>query len=233
MKNTSYFSKALFEKGYNNTSIQAIIDVVDIAKGTFYHHFKSKHELLEELTDMLVAKEVEDTKAYVLSSKEDAITKMNTIHHKHIQWKSENMDMMMVVFQAMYADANSPFRVMMQEKSVHQNLFIYNTLIQQGIEEGVFNTPFPDDIGKMILKLSHDSADELARILLNHATIDNPYEKACQAVKLMFHTIERLLGAEPNKIEIIDLNILKQFFDYLEKTPIRVQIIKEAHYDSC
>ncbi len=36
----------------------------------------------------------------------------------------------------------------------------------------------------------------------------------------MFHTIERLLGAEPNKIEIIDLNILKQFFDYLEKTPI-------------
>ncbi len=81
--------KLFFEKGYNNTSIQAIIDVVDIAKGTFYHHFKSKHELLEELTDMLVAKEVEDTKAYVLSSKEDAITKMNTIHHKHIQWKSE------------------------------------------------------------------------------------------------------------------------------------------------
>ena len=49
--------KLFLTKGYNQTSVQNIIDDVQIAKGTFYHYFNSKTELLDELTNNLVEKE--------------------------------------------------------------------------------------------------------------------------------------------------------------------------------
>lgn len=38
-------SKLFFEQGYHVTGIKQIIEAADIAKGTFYCHFKSKEEL--------------------------------------------------------------------------------------------------------------------------------------------------------------------------------------------
>lgn len=38
-------SKLFFEQGYHVTGIKQIIEAADIAKGTFYSHFKSKEEL--------------------------------------------------------------------------------------------------------------------------------------------------------------------------------------------
>lgn len=38
-------SKLFFEQGYQATGIKQIIETADIAKGTFYSHFKSKEEL--------------------------------------------------------------------------------------------------------------------------------------------------------------------------------------------
>lgn len=40
------------EKGYENTSIQDIVDRLgDLSKGAIYHHFKSKKAILDKLTD--------------------------------------------------------------------------------------------------------------------------------------------------------------------------------------
>ena len=34
------------KKGFNNTSIQNIVDSIGVTKGTFYYYFSSKQELL-------------------------------------------------------------------------------------------------------------------------------------------------------------------------------------------
>lgn len=39
-------SRLFFEQGYNLTGINQIIDEADIARGSLYNHFKSKHDLL-------------------------------------------------------------------------------------------------------------------------------------------------------------------------------------------
>ena len=42
------------EKGYDNTTIQDIVDALgDLSKGAIYHHFKSKEEIIEALGDKL------------------------------------------------------------------------------------------------------------------------------------------------------------------------------------
>ena len=39
--------KLFFERGFDETSIQDILDVLSISKGGFYHYFESKIALLE------------------------------------------------------------------------------------------------------------------------------------------------------------------------------------------
>lgn len=48
-------SQRLFlEKGYDNTTIQDIVDALDgLSKGAVYHHFKSKEEILDAVTDRM------------------------------------------------------------------------------------------------------------------------------------------------------------------------------------
>ena len=48
--------RLFIEKGYENTSIQDIIDNLGgLSKGAIYHHFKSKEELLIAVTDRMTS----------------------------------------------------------------------------------------------------------------------------------------------------------------------------------
>lgn len=41
-------------KGYENTSVDEIIEEAKIAKGTFYYYFESKEQILEEVVNLMV-----------------------------------------------------------------------------------------------------------------------------------------------------------------------------------
>ena len=46
--------RLFLEKGYDNTTIQDIVDGLGgLTKGAIYHHFKSKEEIIEALGDKL------------------------------------------------------------------------------------------------------------------------------------------------------------------------------------
>jgi AcrR family transcriptional regulator len=42
-----------FVKGYQNTSVNDIIEKTGSSKGAFYHHFKSKDELLDTISESI------------------------------------------------------------------------------------------------------------------------------------------------------------------------------------
>ena len=44
-------------QGYENTSVDEIIERAQIAKGTYYYHFQSKERMLEEVIDMMIDSE--------------------------------------------------------------------------------------------------------------------------------------------------------------------------------
>lgn len=47
-------AKLIHEKGYNNIGIKAILDELNIPKGSFYHYFKSKEELGLSIIDFYI-----------------------------------------------------------------------------------------------------------------------------------------------------------------------------------
>ena len=47
--------RLFYHKGYEQTSVQDILDVLNASKGSFYHHFESKFTVLETLCVQLPA----------------------------------------------------------------------------------------------------------------------------------------------------------------------------------
>ena len=46
--------KLFMEKGYENTTVLDIVDNLGgLTRGAFYHHFKSKEEVIDALTDQM------------------------------------------------------------------------------------------------------------------------------------------------------------------------------------
>ena len=43
--------KLFYTKGYENTSVQDILDALELSKGGFYHYFVSKEAVLQEICE--------------------------------------------------------------------------------------------------------------------------------------------------------------------------------------
>ena len=54
-------------QGYENTSVDEIIEKAQIAKGTYYYHFQSKEQMLEEVIDMMIDSEREMAQQIIAS----------------------------------------------------------------------------------------------------------------------------------------------------------------------
>ena len=67
-----------FEKGYIKTTIQDFLDALDCSKGSFYHHYESKLQVLAELCRQKAAQSFAD---YRNQTFEDPLNQLNALIH--------------------------------------------------------------------------------------------------------------------------------------------------------
>ncbi|MBR4684493.1 MAG: TetR/AcrR family transcriptional regulator [Spirochaetia bacterium] len=72
--------KLFYEKGYDNTTIEDIVDDSGTSKGSFYHYFKGKDDLLGTLSMLFDAK-YEELKN-VMDPASDAVEKLIFLNHQ-------------------------------------------------------------------------------------------------------------------------------------------------------
>ena len=65
-------------KGYEQTSIQDILDCLHTSKGSFYHHYVSKESVLEGIC-LKRAEQIYQTVSDLLNPDEDVISNLNLL----------------------------------------------------------------------------------------------------------------------------------------------------------
>ena len=209
-------SQILFaQKGYDATSVQNIIDAVGIAKGTFYDYFESKEELLEEIITSVTRMQAAYIMKQLEASDEDALSKFSTFMQLQSQWKSTQFDVLYMTLKILYSDQNCLYIKKVKEKNLIYFVPIMNLIIRQGIEENVFDTPYPDSIGEMLIRLSNDFSDTIAKALVNHREYNDLNAFMDERIKLLMHCIERLIGIKNAHLPSMDADMLDEFIAYL------------------
>ncbi|MBP2652463.1 MAG: TetR family transcriptional regulator [Firmicutes bacterium] len=141
-------AQSLFEGiGYDETSINDIIQLAGIAKGTFYYYFKSKEEVLDAVINRGMDSQVQFLMKVIADNSCNALQKLETIICKNLKLCIENAE----ILEYLHRKEN----ILMHQKTLVQSVKrfapVLAQIIQQGIDEGIFNTRYPLEVTEYLL----------------------------------------------------------------------------------
>jgi AcrR family transcriptional regulator len=202
-----------YTKGYERTSVSDIVKAVGVAQGTFYYYFDSKQAILEALVADLTAQQVAHLQAIVADETLSAIQKWAQAVHGIGDWKLERKAEILALLRLLKKDGNMLLRHKLSTQRVQMMAPILTEIIVQGIAEGVFETAFVEEAAEIAYAISNAFFDTLADILLNPDSYDNPIAHYWRKYAAVQTAIERVLGAAPGSLSIMDEQMIAAWFE--------------------
>jgi len=203
--------KLFFTKGYEQTSVNAIIKEVGLSKGSFYYYFKSKEDLLDELTKELSLQILAKIREIVNKDNLDAASKLNKSFSVAAAIKLENIKLIKTLLKVLYEDSNVYFRYKVYQKSIEIIAPEFYKIVQQGIREKLFNTPYPLESSRMIFELASALTEKFPKLIVEINKNPENIKRLEREYKNYQLVVERILGAPEGTINFINNNLLKNF----------------------
>ncbi|WP_025026290.1 TetR/AcrR family transcriptional regulator [Caldalkalibacillus mannanilyticus] len=188
-------------KGYSTTTVNDILRGVGIAKGTFYHHFESKKEVLNAIVMRFIQQGVEAAETIAMDTTKKANEKIfDILLSQNRANNSQKTKMVDQLHQVNNAE--------MHQKSLVETILqltpVLTKVIEQGIEEGVFNTPYPKETVEFLLVSS--------QFLFDEGIFQWSQEELIQKVMAFTHLMETSLGANKGTFTYIQ-DLLHQSYE--------------------
>jgi len=200
----------IFSRGYEQTTIEAIIGETGIAKGTFYHYFKSKLDLLDSLIERMTDKVVEAGRE-VIRSDLDALQKFRRLFEEGGSIKLEHREMLIPALKYLVSDDNLVARHRTMKRMIEKMRPVYTAIIRQGVDEGVFDTDYADDAVELVLGLWSNLSDVSARLLFDLDEKPGNLDLLKHKLRMYEHAAERILGAREGSLRLYDWDKIDEF----------------------
>lgn len=140
-------SRSLFLKqDYENTTMQDVITKLQIAKGTAYHYFKSKEELLEAVIEDMVAEYISVVEMALNECQGNALDKIRILIAVG-RIAPRQMD----TVDNLHRPGNMGMHVRLLAVTLSRLAPLYASVISQGCEEGLFRTEHPLECAEILL----------------------------------------------------------------------------------
>ena len=136
------------KKGFDATSISDILSQLDIARGTLYYHFESKEAIMDAIIERLLNQVLEKIEKLMtndsLSQTEKFMGFFTSINLTQLTGDEEIVDYF-----------NQPQNALFHEKSnrllIKKLSPVLAQIISEGMESGLFDTPYPAETAELIL----------------------------------------------------------------------------------
>ena len=176
------------EKGYDNASTNDIIARIGIARGTLYHHFGSKEEILDAIVDRMTREGISQARN-IVNDKSLPIIKRLTGVLGSLQVKGSAGN---EVMEQMHKPQNALLHQKMQERLINGVVPLIAQLIKEGNESGIFDTKYPNEAAEMIMLYGNIAFDDNENL--------TPRQKKRKGNAFIYY-IEKMLGAKAGSLE--------------------------------
>lgn len=199
------------EKGYEKTSVSDIVKKVGVAHGLFYYYFDSKEEMIDQIVERMMADILEKLDQITDDEKLSAEEKMKRFMLHSLSEKKQRGYLMKY-----YSEKGSPalyFKLL--DKIIDRLTPPLVKIVEQGVEEGSFETSYPEQTvrfwlhGRMFMAPSEEGWDP-------NRFIEN--------IRSEGYILDRLLGTE-------DEFFLSFYGDMLEDVDEMLDVVKEGDGD--
>lgn len=199
------------ERGYEHVPVQAITDAVGVAKGTFYHHFASKDDLVDAIVQHQADALTTAARRARARCRDDALAQLRAVVGVFAGWKLDNWEVMFAVMRAMYSSANTVlWQRLLDNYDTAPIREVLAASIADGVAQGVFDTPDPASAAEAIMWLWRGMNKPLAEALLDAHSRPKGAAIALAKLKTSEVAIERILGARPGCLGLYDYEAVRQ-----------------------
>ena len=175
--------RMFISRGYENTSVDEIIEEADIAKGTYYYYFETKEQMLEEVIGMMIDQEME-TAGRILQAEipvpQKIIGMISSLRPTQEERPIEG---------ALMQPENIVMHEKIRKKIVEMAVPLLSKVVEEGIGQGIF---------------ACDNIAERVRMLL--VISSSTFDEGCfteRDIEVFIDMTEKLLGAESGTMGFI------------------------------
>lgn len=194
--------------GYNKTSVERIINSLDLAKGTFYYYFRSKLDLVEALAERHSEEHYLIWEKIIQRKDLNAIQKFNLVFQSSSNLKARNPELIKTYLNAYISEENNLIRHQMNKHRTEKASQILGDLIKDGCRERVFDTPYPEESIRMIFALVDSMSEEIIQLLIKMFKDKKYKDDIIKKYKMLEMMTERILGAEKGSLKFFDRGVL-------------------------
>lgn len=145
-------AKLFFEKGYDKTSLQDIINATNLSKGAIYHHFDSKEDIFEAIAERIGD---ENTRDYIKIRDDRALNgaqKLRRIFETALVHPNQQL-----LFNVAPNLLDNPRFLAMQIKEIYKIVVpdFIEPILREGLEDGSVKTDHPREAAEAMTVLSN------------------------------------------------------------------------------
>ncbi|EDZ50810.1 MULTISPECIES: TetR/AcrR family transcriptional regulator [Bacillus] len=186
-------------KGYTKTTVNDILKEIGIAKGTFYHYFKSKEEVMDEIIMRIIKEDVTKAKRIVSNPDIPVLDKLFKILMEQSPKSGDVKEKMIEQF-------HQPNNAEMHQKSLVQSIIhlspVLTEVLEQGIEEGIFSTAYPQETIELLLSS--------AQVIFDDGLFQWKPEEMMRRAKAYIKMMEVSVGAKEGSFDYMIEVLMKQ-----------------------
>ena len=175
--------RMFISRGYENTSIDDIIDEAGIAKGTYYYYFESKEQTLEAVIEMMIENETAAA-ASIVEADIPVLQKIVGIIAS-IRPAPEEQP----IEGALMRPENIVMHQKIKRRLVEKVVPLLSRVVEEGVEQGIFSCDNIPERVRMMLVISNEVFDEAG---FTEKDID-----------VFIDITEKLLGAQKHSMDFI------------------------------
>ena len=185
-------ARELFQTlGYNQTSVNAIIQKAAISKGTFYYYFHSKNEVLSYIAYEIVKEMTKQVKFTANIPEMNALEKMKML----LRGQSDSFDAGYEIVDHLHKPENRELHERINTEIVLEFGPIITKVVEQGNKEGHFNVEKPLETVQFLLAGSV--------FLFNPNAFAWSKKQIISRTIAMQTTVERALGAKKGSLSFL------------------------------
>ncbi len=176
-------------KGYEQTSVNDILKIVDIAKGTFYYYFASKEEVLEAIILDIVEEGAKKAEQII---KDKSIPLVNRIMMA-IMAQAPEFEGSEEIKEEMHKVENAKLEQLYTRAMLKRMTPVLREPVIEGMEQDVFHLEYPTESIESILLLGH--------MMFDCDVFEWKVEEYPKKIQAFLCNAERMLGTKEGELK--------------------------------